>query len=164
LPSRFSLWVLISVWLVACGGTLPPPTPTMPPRPTLAPRSAPTAQPTAVDAGVLEVGIPLMIALPGQTPVDVRFTLATAQAVTVTVSALSDDGAGNALDVVIELMDGQRQRIAYDDDSGGGGNAALTNLVLDAGEYSVRVNAFNGYQAGQVEVILLTESSQESES
>lgn len=150
-------WVVLAVVLAACG-SVPPPSPTITPRPTLPPRTPPTAIPTAVVADRLMLGVARGVVLPGGAFVELPYTAEAAQTVTITARALTDDGAGNVLDVVLEVLDGEMNRVAYNDDGAATldgfapMDAALVGLPLAAGGYVVRVNAFNGFQAGDVEV------------
>ncbi|MEM6285006.1 MAG: hypothetical protein AAF787_22635 [Chloroflexota bacterium] len=153
----------IFVVIVAACSTAPPPTPTFTPRPTLPPREAPTAIPTAIAAGEIAVGESITVALPGRTPVDITLQLDADTAVNITAVALTDDGEGNVLDVVLEVLDSAQNRVVYDDDGGAGvdglapNDAAVSGLSMDAGMYIMRVNAFNGFQRGEIEVTVESE-------
>jgi len=156
--SNLFVVVLCGLMLAACGtGATPvPPTPT--PRPTLEARPLPTPIPEAQSGGEIGSGEAVRLTLPGGSPVDLLYIATEAQTVTITARALTDDNAGNPLDVVLAVHDAERNRIAYDDDGARNLNgfaatdAALTALALPAGQYTLRVNAFNGVQAGEVEV------------
>lgn len=108
--------------------------------------------------GEITVGETIEITLPGQTFVNLTYTADETQTVTITGAALSDDGAGNPLDVVLEVLDADNERVAYDDDGGrdvdglAATDAVLQGLRLGPGAYTIRVNAFNGFQGGEVAV------------
>lgn len=154
------IWILSVVLLTvaACGAGAPDPTAT--PNPTYPPRTPPTPLPTPVDAGALVVDEPLTVELPGATMVVLTYEVDAPQTANLTAQALTDDGAGNVLDVVLEVLDSNMNRVAYDDDGGrfvdglADSDAAIISLELSAGAYTVRINVFNGFQAGQVSVLL----------
>lgn len=159
----FKWWggVMLVLVLAACApSTAVEPTPT--PRPTLAPRTPPTPIPTAVVAGALIAGESAQVELPGQTFVELLYTADSRQQVTITAQALTDDGAGNSLDVILEILNADLEQIAYNDDGGRTAEVAdlaptdalLSNVWLEPGRYTVRINAFNGFQRGQIEVTL----------
>ncbi len=101
----------------------------------------------------------MTVVLLGQTPVDVMLMLDTEQTVTITASALTDDFEGNPLDPVVEVVDSENNRLAYDDDDGDAErDAAITGLTLPAGDYTIRVNAFNGFQRGEIALEVVGES------
>ncbi|MEL6151299.1 MAG: hypothetical protein AAFV33_28080 [Chloroflexota bacterium] len=161
-------WFAVPIFLLmlAACSTAPPPAPTFTPRPTLPPREAPTAIPTAVAAGDIMPGESVTVELPGSTPVDLMLQLDADVVVNITAAALTDDGEGNVLDVVLEVIDAQQTRLVYDDDGGAAidglapNDAAVMGLDLQAGTYTVRVNAFNGFQRGEIEVTVVEESEQ----
>lgn len=88
------------------------------------------------------------------------YTIEREQVVTITARALTDDSAGNPLDVVLAVHDAGQNRIAYDDDSAAmlGGfaetDAAVQGLRLMPGAYTVHVNTFNGAQQGDISLEL----------
>ncbi len=157
--------IIIVAFMVGCAPAATPLPPTSTPRPTQPPRAEPTALPTPVDAGEIAVGDTVAVTLPGQAFVHLTLTMEAAQAVTITAAAQSDDGAGNPLDVVLEVLDGDNNRVAYDDDGGRNldglapNDAAINDLSLEPGTYMLRVNAFNGFQAGALEVRVVESGS-----
>jgi hypothetical protein len=157
--ARF-MFVMLTVLLAACGSSATPVSPTNTPRPTLPPRTPPTAMPSPVAGGDVSPGETAVVTLPGGTPVDLMYTANEAQTVTITARAMSDDGAGNALDLVLEVLDSQHNRLVYDDDGGrfvdglAASDAAVTGLTLVPGRYTLRVNAFNGFQRGELELTI----------
>lgn len=153
------LWLVVAVVLLSACSTAPPPIPTITPRPTLPPRLPPTALPPVTNLGVLALGESLTVDLPGGVPVDVDFVLPDDAVVRISGRALSDDGAGNALDVVLSVLTPTDEQLAYNDDGGlqagepfAPSDAVIDGLVLPGGDYRVRVNAFNGFQAGTIEL------------
>ncbi len=143
--------IMMVVAVSGCGAQPTGVPPTNTPRPTLPPRTAPTAIPTPADGGNVAVGEFVVVLLPGQTPVDVLLTVEAEQAVSITAAALTDDFEGNPLDPVLEVIGSENTRLAYDDDSGEiERDAAIRGLQLPPGAYIVRVNAFNGFQRGEI--------------
>jgi hypothetical protein len=151
---------MVLAWVLAGCGAQPTATPpTITPRPTLEPRTPPTAIPTAVAAGALTADETKTVALPGGAYVVLTYSASEAQQVRITARALSDDGAGNPLDVVVDVLDAEGVQLAYGDDRQTASDeelaptdAEIPVLQLERGTYRVRVNAFNGFQAGRVGV------------
>lgn len=143
--------------LAACSTA--PAAPTLTPRPTYPPRTPPTPLPPPVDGGALVAGEPLTHELPGGAFVTFAYRADDAQTVRLTARAESDDSAGYPLDLVLDVLDADMQRIAYYDDSADSNDPALT-LALDAGVYTIRVNSFNGAQDGQFTLLLDTSSNE----
>lgn len=152
--------VTLSLALFAGCSSAATPTPATPtPRPTTPPRTAPTPLPDIVDAGEITTDASVEAELPGGVFVRHTYTPPTDQSATITASALSDDGAGNPLDLVLRVLDDENEQIAYNDDHGTD-NAALAPsdtqipvIQLSGGTtYSIDVNAFNGFQRGQVQL------------
>lgn len=113
----------------------------------------------------IQPDIPLTIVLDGAGPVEVVYATPQSQVVTVTARALTPDPlTGFPLDPVLEVLSAAGMRLAYHDDVGEAAaeqddlqptDARIMRLVLpEAGEYRLRVNSFNGAQAGEVEVLL----------
>jgi hypothetical protein len=157
LETKRLCWGALVVLLAACSSA-PPAIPTITPRPTIEPRTPPTAVPTDVIAEPLTLGVPRAVTLPGAGFIAFPYNADDTQAVTITARALTDDGAGNVLDVVLEVLNVDMDRVAYNDDGAvaldgfAPNDAALVGLSLAAGQYTIRVNTFNGFQSGDVEV------------
>jgi hypothetical protein len=164
---RYS-WILLGVVMVLVGCApivTPTPTPTL--RPTLEPRVPPTAQPPPMVLSELVPDMAVEVTLPGLTYVELPYTAEVNQMVTIVAAARSDDTQGYALDVVLEMLDDDRRHVAYNDDAPlfsldgfatAPNDAAIVGLPLSAGNYTVRVNAFNGFQSGDVEILLTVAS------
>jgi hypothetical protein len=152
--------VILSLALFSACSPAPLSEPTVTPRPTLEPRTPPTPLPAPVQLGAVELGESILVELPGATFVELTYVVDTPQTVTIQAVALSDDAQGNSLDPVVEVIDADNDRIAYDDDGGQGRDGFsdqdtyIEGLQLEVGTYTIRVNAFNGFQAGEVEVLI----------
>lgn len=101
----------------------------------------------------LESNTALTLRLDGKSAALLTYTAPEVQTITLTVRAISE------LDPVVELLTPDGQRLAYNDDASLTGlaptDAALVGLTLpEAGDYTVRVNTFNGVTEGEVEVLL----------
>nr|MCU0474612.1 PPC domain-containing protein [Anaerolineae bacterium] len=113
--------------------------------PTIVPTTAPeTAQPTAVptvapSTGQLASGVPLNGELTEQAQT-ASYTFNGAQGDTITLDLTSDD-----FDPLVRVLSPDGAVLAEDDDSGGGIQARISEVVLPAtGTYTVEVDSFRG--------------------
>gem|GEM_PF-3115139 len=72
---------------------------------------------------------------------------------TVTIRAVPLDDS-EPLDLTLMVLDNQLRRLAYEDD-GDSGELVLERFMLgDAPPYTLRFDSFNGFQSGEIEVIV----------
>lgn len=110
--------------------------------------------------GDISDGEAMIVTLPGGTFVLLSYSPIEDQNITITARALSDDGVGNVLDPVISVLNDAGDQIAYNDDHHDGdglapSDAQIRALSVVGGEMlTIRVNAFNGFQAGDISVAI----------
>lgn len=116
----------------------------------------PVAQ--ANDAIVLENNTPIIINLDETSPIILAYSAQRGDIINLTARAIDD------VDVVLEVLDAQDTRIAFNDNHHTDNNeisasdAVIENLSLnEAGVYLVRVDSFNGVSVGDVEITLENE-------
>jgi hypothetical protein len=154
------LTLACAVVLVACGA---PATPTITPRYTFPPREAPTALPSPLAENAPRFGETVAFSLPGGAFVEFSLELEEADAVQITVNAVSLDSDGNAIDPVVEVLDSQWNRLAYSDKGTAEDGEEIIRIQLVAGLYIVRVNSFNGAQRGDMTLMLERDSDNDQE-
>lgn len=136
--------------------TSPPPaaaTPTSPPAQATQPPAAatptplPTLPPTPVpsEPGRIASGETVTGALTAQAQtVQYVFTATAGQAVTIALN-------GEGFDPLLRLLDVSGVELAFDDDSGGGLNARISNFILaTSGDYTIVVDAFRGLSGDRI--------------
>lgn len=116
---------------------------------------------TASPGDKLVPGVPVVVVLGGDGPVDLTYQTRAGESIAVTVRSLETQ---NTLDPTVEVLDADSQRVAYNDDHGSTANTTLARLdsrvevTLDeAAALTVRVNTFSGAQRGRVEVVLVSD-------
>lgn len=92
----------------------------------------------------------------GAGPVDVNFTAAPDEVLTITARSL----AAEPIDVTLEILL-DAERVAFNDDVRAPlddlapQDSAITNLIVaEAGNYTLRLHSFSGAQSGDVEVVV----------
>lgn len=102
-------------------------------------------------------GMPTIVTLNGDArPVNLVYSAAEGEQITVIARSLDDE----PIDITLEILKDE-QRIAFNDDQNtdreglSTQDSAIENLVLaTAGDYTIRVNSFNGAQSGDIEVTI----------
>lgn len=107
--------------------------------------------------GSLTAGTPVVVQLTGAGPVDLAYSGAAGESVTISARSTSTP----SVDTTVELLDLSGIRLGYNDDHGTTRTdlARFDSLISDvalpgAGTYTVRVNSFSGLGQGTVEVLL----------
>ena len=101
--------------------------------------------------------MPVTVTLHGDArPADLVYSAAEGEQITVIARSLRDE----PMDVTLEILRDE-QRVAFNDDQGtereglSAQDSAIENLVLtSSGDYTIRVNSFNGAQSGDIEVTI----------
>lgn len=117
----------------------------------------------------IEAGVPLRVTLDGTDAAMIAYASGGSETVRLFARAAASDTDAPPLDVVMEVISPDGQRIAYNDDYAAAlipaatvtslnlqpTDAVIPVLTLDAsGEYLIRVNSFNGVSVGEAEVTL----------
>lgn len=118
--------------------------------------------PTPGAAETISANVPITVDLTGSGAVDLIYSGSSGEIISVTARSLEPDGV---LDTTVEVLNAGGTRLAFNDDHG----TARSNLasfdsfigdlkLLSAGDFTIRVSTFSGAGAGQVEVLVMSDS------
>lgn len=112
---------------------------------------------------VLTPEAPVTVRVTADSPTLLRYTAPNAQVVSIFASVLDDT---DTLDPTLELFDTSGRRIAYADDvinrttGEVDRSAQIDSVPIEAGEYIIAVDSFNGVSEGEVRVSVMRMSSE----